>query len=146
MIQIPSFAPTVSSKIRMVQFDLDEYPSGPSKEQGKMKEVVTMVFEVDVAEGVCSVDVVWVYLMFDEKSDMLNGGGNLHGGCSGFLIGELDSVLLLEPSPKSNTAFRQVCVLSLFDSEILLNCLSQVARRLFSLGTRMQMANTAVQE
>lgn len=69
--------------------DVDEYLTG----DGKRKEVVKIVMEVAVHEGmyVGTLHTWWCVRIGHCADglyvDMLNGAGNLHGGCSGLLIG-----------------------------------------------------------
>jgi hypothetical protein len=81
---LPPFARNVISRSALTEVNVDEYVTG----DGKRKEICTLVFELDVEKGSLlffsrntGVDVQGL------KTDMLNAGGNLHGGCSGFMIG-----------------------------------------------------------
>jgi len=73
---------------------VDTYQAGGGKE----KEIVKVVHEMDVEE------------------DMLNGPGNLHGGCAGFLIDNCSSMVLFaskDPRDPTGKSYRRSGDLSL---------------------------------
>lgn len=98
----------------ITEANVEEYTNA----DGKVKEICTVVHELDVEE------------------DMLNGGGNLHGGCSGFLIDNCSSVVLLMHTDASGKSYRRTA-----DVSQALNFTLHAPAR---LGTPLKIISTSI--
>lgn len=82
--EFPLFGESIQRRMKVVEISLNK----KAEEQKKLEARV--VVELDVTEGQfiirssrMSKKALLCFVFF---SDMLNGGGNIHGGCSAFLV------------------------------------------------------------
>lgn len=87
---VPGFGRSIVSRTRLSEINIDSYTTP----DGKEKSVSTVTFETTVEE------------------DMLNGAGNLHGGCSGFLIDVCTSIALYAHNDPSVAFYRHMGAVS----------------------------------
>lgn len=78
-ITSPIFGESIQKHLKVTEISIKK------KEEEERKLEARMVFEIDVTEG------LWEFIDSYLKSlltdlDMLNAGGNVHGGCSAFLV------------------------------------------------------------
>lgn len=78
----PIFGDSIQTRMVVTEISINNKAEEPRKVEGRV------VLELDVADGMlryCN-RAMSLNLPFNLFLDMLNGGGNIHGGCSAFLI------------------------------------------------------------
>lgn len=81
-VRPPVFGESIQERMKVVEISLNR------KAEEEKKLEARVVVELDVTEGHCirlrCPEVCYSLLFF--VLDMLNGGGNIHGGCSAYLV------------------------------------------------------------
>jgi acyl-coenzyme A thioesterase 13 len=75
----PIFGQSITERLVVTEISVDKKADEPKKLEGRV------VCEITVEEGIL-LSYSWVLFSFRAMSDMVNGGGSIHGGCSAFLI------------------------------------------------------------
>ncbi|RDB19982.1 Acyl-coenzyme A thioesterase 13 [Hypsizygus marmoreus] len=119
----PIFGETITNRMVVTEVSVEQKKEEPSRLEGKV---------------VCELTV---------EEDMINGGGNIHGGCSAFLI-DICSTLALTALSMSNTGDVYISVSQslniVYHSPAALGDKLRIVNTTMTLGARAHSARTEI--
>ncbi|KAF8165886.1 HotDog domain-containing protein, partial [Crassisporium funariophilum] len=122
-VRAPIFGESITQRIQVTEISVNKKPEEDKKLEGRV------VMELDVEE------------------DMLNGGGNIHGGCSAFLVDVCSSVALaalnLETSGHLNLSVSQSLNI-VYHSPAQMGDRLRLVNTTLTLGARAHSARTEI--